>query len=55
MRSCFHRVLKIGVQGPAFEENFALVETKFGEKSRAISRLSSCYRLRILITLRRRF
>ena len=40
MQSCFHRVLKIGVYGPNNEEILALIQTIFGENSRAISTLA---------------
>ena len=40
MQSCFCPVLKIAVDGPAFEENLALIQTMFGENSRAISTLT---------------
>ena len=40
MQSCFCPVLKIRVYGPALEENLALIQTMFGENSRAISTLT---------------
>ena len=40
MQSCLCPVLKIAVYGPAFEENLALIQTIFGENSRAISTLT---------------
>ena len=40
MQSCFCPVLKIRVDGPGFEENLALIQTMFGENSRAISTLT---------------
>ena len=40
MQSCFCPVLKIAVVGPGFEENLALIQTIFGENSRAISTLT---------------
>ena len=40
MQSCFCPVLKIAVDGPGFEENLALIQTIFGENSRAISTLT---------------
>ena len=40
MQSCFCRVLKIAVDGPSLEENLALIQTIFGENSRAISTLT---------------
>ena len=39
MQSCFRRA-KIGCSGPACEENLALIQTIFGENSRAISTLT---------------
>ena len=36
--------LKIRCSGPSYEENLALVQTMFGENSRAISTLTSCYK-----------
>ena len=39
MQSCLCRVLKIS-GGPGYEENLALIQTIFGENSRAISTLT---------------
>ena len=40
MQSCFCPALKIAMSGPGLEENLALIQTMFGENSRAISTLT---------------
>ena len=44
MQSCFWPRAKDPKVGPAFEENLALIQTIFGENSRAISTLAGCYK-----------